>query len=88
MKIALRVKTGIFVFAIRRPIAANAGARHASHVIDHSVDVDTHAVSPAATHHVGELRCRSRAALGDAVAHRLIALAPGMTRLHAVLLRR
>ena len=88
VEIALRVEPGIFVLAIRCSVATNAWARDVGHVIDHGVNVNPHPGNLAAIDHVGELPARSRPAPADAVAHRLIALAPRMAALHTVLLRR
>src|SRR5205085_6351274 len=89
VEIARRVETGIAVLGVRRAVRGNAGARIVGHVVDDGIHVDTYARRAAALHHVGEFGARARPAAGDAVADRLVALAPGVRRgLDAVLLRR
>src|SRR5207248_5981536 len=89
VEIARRVETGIAVLGVRRAVRANAGARIVGHVVDDGIHVDTYARRAAALHHVGEFGARARPAARDAVADRLIALAPGVGGgLDAVLLGR
>ena len=84
MEIARPVQSRIIVFRVRSAVTADPGARIIGHVIDHGIDDDVDARPLAASDHVGEFRARPRAAPRDAVADRLVALAPIVSRNDAV----
>src|SRR6266550_4318113 len=88
MEVAHRIQTRILVLRVAGAVRTDAWARIVRHVIDHRVrdDVDTHRF--AAIHHIAELDVGPRAAVHQAVAHRLIAFAPVVARRDAVLLWR
>src|SRR5207247_4556556 len=88
MEIAGGVQPWVLVLRVGRAVAADAGTGIVGHVIDDRVHVDAHPYRPAALHHVRELGVRAGAAARDAVAYRLIALAPVMIGGDAMLLRR
>ena len=88
MEIDGGIQAGVLVLRVARAVAADAGAREVGHVIDHRVRDDADTDRIAAVHHVGELDAGAGAAVRDAVAHRLIALAPVVARHDAVLLGR
>src|SRR5262245_32297142 len=87
MEVGWGIETGVIVLRVGRTVGADARTRVVRHVVDHGVHDDAHARRLAAIHHVGEFGPRARAAAGDAVAHRLVALAPVVTRHDAVLFR-
>src|SRR2546421_3897592 len=80
MEVTRRVETGIAVLGVRRPVAADPGTRIVGHVVDDGIHVDAYAHGVTALHHGGEFGVRSRPTARDAVAHRLVALAPGVAR--------
>src|SRR5207248_7824571 len=79
-EVARLVETGIAVLGVGRPVASDTGARVVGHVVDDGIHIDAYAHGVTTLHHGGEFGARSRAAARDAVAHRLIALAPGVGR--------
>src|SRR5207247_7917191 len=82
------VQAWVLVLRVGRAVAPDAGTGIVGHVIDDRVHVDAHPYRPAALHHVRELGVRAGAAARDAVAHRLVALAPVVVGCDAVFLWR